>query len=43
VIFQENKSLIAGSLSSLRDNTVVSPDGEVALPSTFFSSFIFFM
>jgi hypothetical protein len=41
VIFQENKSLVAGFLSSLHDNTVVSLDGEVAQPSPFFSSFLF--
>jgi hypothetical protein len=43
VIFQENKSLVAGSLSSLRDNTVVLPDKVVAQHSPFIFSFLFFV
>jgi hypothetical protein len=43
VIFQENKSLVADSLNSLRDNTVVSPDEEVVQFSPFLSSFLFFV
>jgi hypothetical protein len=45
VIFQDNKFLVSGSLRSLYDNIVVSPDEEVAQRSNFslFFFHIFFL